>query len=184
MGEQLMEIAERLRELREICDFSMEELAEAVGVSKELYAKYESGEKDLPISVLLEVAQRCGVEPGTLLTGEEPKLHEFCVTRAGRGKGIDRRKEYKYQSLAFNFGSKKVDPFHVTAGPVPAGTPLVLNTHEGQEFDYVLRGKLRMQVNGKELLLEEGDSIYFNSGYPHGMQAVGAEEAVFLAIVI
>ena len=66
MGEQLMEIAERLRELREICDFSMEELAEAVGVSKELYAKYESGEKDLPISVLLEVAQRCGVEPGTL----------------------------------------------------------------------------------------------------------------------
>lgn len=63
MGEQLMEIAERLRELREICDFSMEELAEAVGVSKELYAKYESGEKDLPISVLLEVAQRCGVEP-------------------------------------------------------------------------------------------------------------------------
>ena len=184
MGEQLMEIAERLRELREICDFSMEELAEAVGVSKELYAKYESGEKDLPISVLLEVAQRCGVEPGTLLTGEEPKLHEFCITRAGRGKGIDRRKEYKYQSLAFNFGSKKVDPFYVTAGPVPAGTPLVLNTHEGQEFDYVLRGRLRMQVNGKELLLEEGDSIYFNSGYPHGMQAVGAEEAVFLAIVI
>lgn len=72
----------------------------------------------------------------------------------------------------------------MTAGPVPAGTPLVLNTHEGQEFDYVLRGRLRMQVNGKELLLEEGDSIYFNSGYPHGMQAVGAEEAVFLAIVI
>ncbi len=184
MSDQLMEIAERLRELRQICDFSLEEMAGAVGVPVEEYAKYESGQKDLPISVVLEVAQKCKVEPSILLTGEEPKLHEFCVTRAGRGKGIERNKGYDYQSLAFNFGAKKVDPFYVTAGPVPTGTPLVLNAHVGQEFDYVLKGSLRMQVNGKEITLNEGDSIYFNSEFPHGMQAVGAEEAVFLAVVI
>lgn len=184
MTEHILEIAQRLRELREICDFTQEELAEAAGIPVEKYAKYENGEKDLPISVLLEVCEKCGVEPGILLTGEEPKLHEFCVTRAGRGKGIDRRKDYRYQSLAYNFSSKKIDPFYVTAGPVPSGTPLVLNSHEGQEFDYVLRGTLQMQVNGKEVVLHEGDSIYFNSSYPHGMQAVGTEEAVFLAMVI
>ncbi len=184
MAGQLREIAERLRELREICDFTAEELAEAVGISVEDYEKYESGEKDMPISVLLELAEHCGVEPGILLTGEEPKLHEFSVTRAGKGRGIERNKEYNYLSLAYNFGLKKVDPFYVTAGPVPAGTPLVLNSHDGQEFDYVLEGSLRMQVNGKEIILEKGDSIYFDSSFPHGMQAIGTEKAVFLAVVI
>ena len=84
MSDQLMEIAERLRELRQICDFSLEEMAGAVGVPVEEYAKYESGQKDLPISVVLEVAQKCKVEPSILLTGEEPKLHEFCRPRARR----------------------------------------------------------------------------------------------------
>lgn len=184
MSEQLKEIADRLRELREICDFSVEDMAEAAKISVEEYTKYEAGEKDMPISVLLELAAHCGVEPGILLTGEEPKLHEFCITRAGKGKGIERNKEYNYLSLAYNFGLKKVDPFYVTAGPVAAGTPLVLNSHEGQEFDYVLKGTLRMQVNGKEIILEEGDSIYLDSSYPHGMQAIGSTDAVFLAIVI
>lgn len=184
MGDQMVSIASRLRELREICDYSLEELAEKIKLPVAVYAKYESGESDIPISALLSVAEVCGVEPGTILTGEEPKLHEFCVTRAGKGKGVERRKEYKYQSLAYSFLHKKIDPFYVTAGPVPAGTPLVLNSHDGQEFDYVLEGKLRMMINGKEIVLEKGDSVYFDSSFPHGMQAIGTEQAIFLAFVI
>ena len=97
---------------------------------------------------------------------------------------MERRKEYQYQSLAYNFGGKVAEPFIVTAGPVPAGTPLVVNTHEGQEFDYVIEGTLRFVVNGTELILNPGDSLYFNSGYPHGLQAVGTEPARFLAVVL
>ena len=119
-----------------------------------------------------------------LLTGGEPKLHVYCLTRAGQGVGIDRRKEYQYQSLAYNFGNKVAEPFFVTAGAVPAGTPLVVNCHDGQEFDYVMEGTLRFIVNGTEMVLNPGDSIYFNSGYPHGIQAVGDKPAKFLAIVL
>ena len=119
-----------------------------------------------------------------LLTGSEPKLHVYCLTRDGQGVGVERRKEYQYQSLAYNFGGKVAEPFIVTAGPVPAGTPLVVNTHEGQEFDYVIEGTLRFVVNGTELILNPGDSLYFNSGYPHGLQAVGTEPARFLAVVL
>jgi transcriptional regulator with XRE-family HTH domain len=184
MPSEIMDIAARMKELREICEFSQEEMAEKLNVTPRAYAAYESGEIDIPISVLLAMASACSVEPSALLTGGEPKLHVYCLTRAGEGVGIDRRKEYRYQSLAYNFGGKIAEPFIVTAGAVPAGTPLVVNCHDGQEFDYVIEGTLRLIINGTELLLNPGDSIYFNSGYPHGMQAVGNAPSKFLAVVL
>ena len=184
MAGEIMDIAARMKELREICDFTQEEMAAELGVPATKYAAYESGAIDIPISVLLAMANACRVEPSALLTGGEPKLHVYCLTRAGQGVGIDRRKEYQYQSLAYNFGNKVAEPFFVTAGAVPAGTPLVVNCHDGQEFDYVMEGTLRFIVNGTEMVLNPGDSIYFNSGYPHGIQAVGDKPAKFLAIVL
>ena len=184
MSNEILDIAARMKELREICEFSPEEMARELNVTPEAYASYESGAIDIPISVLLAMANACHVEPSALLTGGEPQLHVYCLTRAGKGVGIDRRKEYRYKSLAYNFGNKVAEPFLVTAGVVPAGTPLVVNTHEGQEFDYLIEGTLRLTINGTELLLYPGDSIYFDSSYPHGMQAVGSEPAKFLAIVL
>ena len=199
MAGEIMDIAARMKELREICDFTQEEMAAELGVPAAKYAAYESGAIDIPISVLLAMANACRVEPSALLTGGEPKLHVYCLTRAGQGVGIDRRKEYQYQSLAYNFGNKVAEPFFVTmpyeesqqnvaiklsTHAVPAGTPLVVNCHDGQEFDYVMEGTLRFIVNGTEMVLNPGDSIYFNSGYPHGIQAVGDKPAKFLAIVL
>lgn len=184
MPSEIIDIATRMKELREICEFTQEEMAAKLNVTPGVYAAYESGETDIPISVLLVMANACGVEPSALLAGGEPKLHVYCLTRAGQGVGTDRRKEYRYQSLAYNFGNKIAEPFIVTAGVVPAGTPLVVNCHDGQEFDYVIEGTLRLIINGSELMLNPGDSIYFNSSYPHGMQAVGNIPAKFLAVVL
>lgn len=184
MANEIVGVATRMKELREICEYSQEELAAKLNVPVAKYAAYESGAIDIPISVLLAIANACQVEPSALLTGGEPKLHVYCLTRDGQGVGVERRKEYQYQSLAYNFGGKIAEPFIVTAGPVPAGTPLVVNTHEGQEFDYVIEGTLRFVVNGSELILNPGDSLYFNSGYPHGLQAVGTEPVKFLAVVL
>lgn len=184
MPNQIIGIASRMKELREICDFTQEELAEKINIPVAKYAAYESGAKDIPISVLLAIANACSVEPAALLTGGEPKLHVYCLTRSGQGVGVERHKDYNYQSLAYNFGDKIAEPFIVTAGPVPAGTPMVVNTHEGQEFDYVIEGTLRFVVNGTEMILNPGDSLYFNSGYPHGLQAVGTETVKFLAVVL
>ena len=132
MANEIVGIAARMKELREICEFTQEEMAAQLYVPAAKYAAYESGAIDIPISVLLAMASACRVEPSALLTGSEPKLHVYCLTRDGQGVGVERRKEYQYQSLAYNFGGKVAEPFIVTAGPVPAGTPLVVNTHEGQ----------------------------------------------------
>jgi mannose-6-phosphate isomerase-like protein (cupin superfamily)/DNA-binding XRE family transcriptional regulator len=184
MSDKINEIAGRIRELREIAELSIEELAPHVNVTPEHYAEYESGTADIPISFLLALGSYFNVELSALLTGGDPKLTVYTLTRAGKGQIVNRRKEYRYQSLAYNMSSKVAEPFLVTSEPVPPGTPIAENTHAGQEFDYVLGGVMRIVIDGKELLLNPGDSVYFNSGYPHAIQAVGAEPLKFLAFVM
>lgn len=182
MSEQLKQIASRIRDLREIAGFSPEEAAAAFDVPLATYAAYESGSQDIPVSVLYQIAGRFGVELTAILTGEEPRLHSYCLVRKGRGVAVDRRQEYDYQSLAYNFGHKKAEPFLVTVEP-DGDEEVHLNSHPGQEFNYVLEGKLKIIVDGHELLLEAGDSLYFDSSLKHGMRAVGAATTRFLAVI-
>ncbi|MGI6175970.1 MAG: helix-turn-helix domain-containing protein [Christensenellales bacterium] len=184
MSENVRQIAMRIKELREISGDSAETLAKELGISHEKYLKYESGESDISISFLCEIANRYQVDVTSLLTGGEPKLHIYCLVRAGQGVAVERRSEYKYQSLAENFSNKKTQPFLVSVEPEAKDTPVSLNSHPGQEFDYVVEGQLCININGREMLLNPGDSIYFDSSYPHGMKAVGDVTAKFIAVVI
>ena len=76
---------------------------------------------------------------------------------------VERQKAYKYQSLAGGFRGRKADPFIVIVEPKPADAPLETNTHMGQEFDMVWEGRLELTIGGKKLILEPGDSIYFDA---------------------
>jgi len=71
----------------------------------------------------------------------------------------------------------------VTVEPKPSMEPIHLNTHLGQEFDYVIEGSLVISLNGKEFTLEVGDSLYYDSGIPHGMKALNGKSARFLACI-
>ena len=105
-------------------------------------------------------------------------------TRKGKGLNVDRRKQYKYESLASNFIQKKSEPFIVTVEPDATNAPLESNIHPGQEFNYVLEGTLMIVVDGHEITLSEGDSIYFDSGYKHAMKALNNQQARFLAVIV
>ncbi len=183
MSEELQQVAARIRELREISNLSQTTLAHDLGLSVEEYEAYESGEADIPVGVLFQLAGRYGVELTALLTGENPRLHRWALVRRGEGVGVQRREDYRYQSLAYNFVHKRAEPFLVTVDPKPAGTPVHFNTHPSQEFNYVLSGVLKIILDDQELVLEPGDSLYFDSSLPHGMQAMNDERAEFLAIV-
>lgn len=184
MTEQIRQIADRIRGLREIARLSAETCARELGIPAETYRSYESGAADIPASFLYQVAHKFNVELSSLLTGEEPRLHQYCVTRAGRGVKVERRTDYDYQSLAFNFADKKMEPFLITVAPRPAAEPVPLNAHPGQEFNYLLEGTLRVVVSGHEVVLKPGDSIYFDSAHVHGMKAVGDAPARFLAVIL
>ncbi len=184
MQEKIQEIAARLKELRELSGLSAERVAERLEIAAERYAGYESGKEDIPASILVELAHILQVETTVLLTGEDPHMKVFTVTRALKGVSVERHKDYRYQSLAANFIHRKAEPFIVTVEPKPEGTPLSVNSHPGQELDYLLEGRLLVNIHGNQLVLEPGDCIFFDSGYGHGMAALGGLPAKFLAIIL
>jgi quercetin dioxygenase-like cupin family protein len=132
----------------------------------------------------VEIAGRFKVDLTELVSGEPSRLKTFCLTRSGRAPEVSRRPMYAYWNLANNFHRKKGEPFLVEASPDTEHKPLSLNTHPGQEFDYVLEGRLLVSVGGHESELGPGDSIYYDSNESHGMKALGGERARFLAIVL
>jgi len=184
MNEQIQQIATRIKELREISEISVERFAKELGVESELLLSYESGNTDIPVGFLYKVAHFMGMELSSLLRGDEPKLHVYTVVRKGKGLNVDRRKQYKYENLAYNFIQKKAEPFVVIVDPVTSNSNIEFNSHPGQEFNYVLEGTLMIIVDGHEVVLNEGDSIYFDSGYKHAMIAMNGKVSKFLAVII
>ncbi|MDC7220479.1 MAG: cupin domain-containing protein [Spirochaetales bacterium] len=182
MHEQVKLIVERIKELRRISHETMEETAAACGISEADYAAYERGDCDIPVGVLYAISHHFKVELSALLTGDEPHLHSLTLTKNGEGAEVKRRAPYEYQSLAYGFAHKKGEPFLVTVAPGTDSLP-ELNTHPGQEFNYVVKGKIKLFHNGREYLLEEGDSAFYDSEKPHGMKAVDSQ-AEFLALIM
>lgn len=183
MNDQLSQIAARIRELREITGFSREDVASGLGISPEAYQSYEDGSDDIPVGILCKLAVRFRVELADIITGESPRLHSYCLIRKGKGVAVERRRHYKYQSLAHNFVHKRAEPFLVTVDPDTEDAPC-LSTHEGQEFLFVLEGVLKMFLGPHILVLHEGDSLFFDAASDHGMKALEGRPVRFLAVIL
>ncbi len=93
MKEKIEEIGSRLRELRELSKVSAEEMADYLKMPVETYNCYEEGRLDIPASVLIGAARKFDVDMGLILTGEEPKMNIFTITRNGEGVEVERRKQ-------------------------------------------------------------------------------------------
>ncbi len=183
MNENIQAIATRIRDLREITGYTQQEVAGRSGIELEDYVGYEAGERDFSFSHLFNIATTLGVDISDLLTGESPRLKGYILTRAGKGLTFDRRKAYHYEHLAYNFRDKKAEPFIVTVQHDPTNAPKTAHAHEGQEFDYVLTGHMKIVLSTNEVYLGPGDSIYYDSSIPHAMYAIDAD-CRFIAVVI
>ena len=184
MSEEIRQIAERLVGLRDALDLRPEDIASTCNIDLETYLGYESGEKDIPVSFLHQIAKHYGVELPALMFGYEPRMNSYFLTRKDKGVAVERTKAYKYQSLAAGFMNRNADPFIVTVEPKPNDEPIHYNSHSGQEFNLVLEGRMMLSIDGKDLILNEGDSLYFNSKLPHGMKALDGKKVRFLAVIM
>ncbi|MDY0099923.1 MAG: XRE family transcriptional regulator [Bacteroidales bacterium] len=184
MTEQIRQIGARIRELRDISGMTTADLALKLGLPENLYVRYENGESDIPVGVLFEISEMFNVELSVLLSGDNPKLHIYGIVRNGKGLKLERRQQYRYESLAWNFIHKKAEIFMVTIDPKPEDALLDFNSHPGQEFNYVIKGSMMTIIDGHEIILNEGDSIYFDSGFNHAMKALNNEQVKFLAMVL
>ena len=180
MQDNLAQIPGRIKELREILEISAMDMARDIALPLETYLKYETGDLDIPISVLYKIAAALGVDATVLLTGEDPKMDTASVCRRGKGVRVERYPGYEFSSLAYNFKGRTIEPLLVYLDPSKKAAAPV--KHSGQEFNYVVEGKVKVTVGRREHILETGDSIYFDAGIPHGQAAVDGP-AQFITII-
>lgn len=181
-NDNIRQVANRLAGLRDALDLSVQEIAQACGVDEATYRQYESGEFDIPISFIQNLASIYGVQVPELLFGTSPKMSSYYVTRAGTGARVERSKAYCYESLAEGFVDRIMHPFLVTLEPANNPTARA-NTHPGQEFNYVISGKEELHIGNKTIVLNPGDSIVFNARLPHYMQALDDQPLVFISLI-
>ena len=184
--EQLLEIAARIKEMREIMGWSIEEMAEKTEVGKDKYISYETANADIPFSFIHKCALAFDVELTELLEGHSARLSSYTVTRKGMGQSTAKEDGIDIKNLAPKFRDKIAEPYYVRYeySAAQQDKPIQLTTHSGQEFDLVLSGSLKVQIGAHVEILNEGDSIYYNSSTPHGMIAVDGEDCVFCAVVL
>ena len=186
MDYSLKEVAGRIKDLREAKGYTPEQLAKLTGVSVEDYTLLEKGETDFSFTFIYKCAKACGVEVVDLLEGRSTTLTSFAITRRGEGLKILKQHGVEYNNLAPKFKEKLAEPFLVKFPYLPEeqNAPIKLNSHNGQEFDVIVKGSLKVQVGNHVDVLHEGDSIFYNSLIPHGMIAVSEGGCEFHAVVL
>ena len=186
MDLKLREVAGRIRELREISGFSVEEMAERTNLSVEEYKQCEAGSRNLSIAFLYRCTLSFGVDMGDLLEGRSPKLRSYALTRKGDGQRIEEAHHMIGYNLAADFRNRIGLPLYMELKYRDGAEyqDIELVTHEGQECDIVIRGKMKIQIGSRSEILNPGDCIYYDSSTPHGMIAVDGEDCAFYAFVL
>ncbi len=185
MEQQSKSIAARLKWARENLEIPASAMAEACGIGEAEYVKMERGEEDFSFSFLFKCAKLLGMDISELVSGSDPKLDFYNLTRAGGGMPIKREKGFDYRHVAPLLKNRVSEPFIVTAkyDEELQSKPITLATHEGQEFNLILTGNLKVQLGDHTYIMNPGDTVYYDSRHPHGMIAVGGQDCTFLAVV-
>ncbi len=185
MEAQTKLIAGRLKWARENLDIPVAEMAENCGIGEEEYLRMENGEEDFSFTFLFKCAKLLGMDISELVSGNDPKLDFYNLTRAGGGMPIKREKGFEYRHVAPLLKNRMSEPFIVTAKyeEEAQNQPIVLATHKGQEFNLILSGQLKIQLGKHVYIMNPGDTIYYDSAHPHGMIAVGGTDCTFVAVV-
>ena len=184
--DKLKEVAKRIREMREICDITETDMAKKTEVSLDEYRAYENGELDFPFTFIHKCSLAFGIGITDLLEGQSAHLSSYTVTRKGQGQETAKEDGIEIQNLAPLFRKKIAEPYWVRYeySEELQNKPIHLTKHSGQEFDFVMSGRLKVQIGENVEYLSEGDSIYYNSSTPHGMIAVDGRDCLFVAVVL
>ena len=183
---KIREMAGRIKELREVSGFTVEEMAKRTGISVEEYIQCESGNRNLSIAFLYRCTLSFGVDFADLVEGKSPKLRHYDLTRKGEGQRIEEAHHMVGYNLAADFRNRIALPLYMEMKYREGAEyeDIELTTHEGQECDIVIRGHMKIQIGGHTEILHAGDTIYYDSSVPHGMIAVEGEDCAFYAIVL
>lgn len=182
-------IGERIKQLRESKSISIAEMAERSGLDEQQIENIEQTGGLPSLAPLIKIARVLGIRLGTFLDDfDEVGPVITRKTQYDKGlsfstKDVSSRKHMGYYSLSSSKSGRHMEPFVIQIEPVQKGVDFVLSTHEGEEFIYCLEGVVEIKYGKETYLLEEGDSIYYDSIIAHHVHAGGGEGAKILAVV-
>ena len=178
----------KIRQLREMREMTLEQLAEQSQCHVDLLARIEAGDQIPSLAPLMNIARALGLRLGTLLD-DEP--HEGAlVVRGGQSDDVIRfcgqtphaeGSHLAFHSLGAGKQDRHMEPFVIDVDPSSTETP-ALSTHEGEEFIFVLEGHIEINYGQSVYQLAAGDSIYYDSIVPHNVHATGSAARI-LAVV-
>ncbi len=183
-----LKIGTKVRELRTKNKFTLQDLANKTGLSKPFLSQIENNHVIPPVATLLKLARALNVSLSYFFQ-DEVTTEKISITRKNERIRVEKRphhgKEdvsYIYESLETKKRDKHMEPFYVEFPPISV-EEMNFTTHEGEEFLYVLEGTIEFRTVDKVEILEEGDSIYFDSSISHGFRCVGDKPAKAVAVI-
>lgn len=174
---QVAQLGERIRMLRVNRGWTLEQLATRARLSKSYLSRLEDGDRQPSIAALLSVAQAFGVSLHALF--EPPDAEAGAVVRAGASPAIEGN-GLTYRPLTNGSFPSSMQPIKVT---VPASrTGDELYRHDGEEWIYLLSGRLRLMLGEDSFDLAPGDSAHFDARQGHRLVALGAQDAELIIV--
>jgi len=179
-------VGQRVRQIREQKGLTLADLAQRTGLDEQTLSGIEMESASPPLGVLVRLGKALEMRLGTLIaTGED---RPYTVVRVHERQKMSRyasqrgtRYGYTYQALAPQKKNRSMEPFLVTLDPVEEDVPP--STHDGEEFIFVLEGKLEVIIGKARKVLEPGDTIYYDSTQPHLVRPYGREPASIVAVL-
>jgi len=182
-----LHIGKKIRELRKNGRLILQDLSNRTGLSKALLSQIEKGIVSPPIATLLKISRAFNVNISFFFQDGDPE-EKVVVVRKDESKVVDSRhfgreeSGYYYEALAYKKSRKYMEPFLVEFKKKSAGK-LSYFSHEGEEFIYLLEGRLEFRTEDREIVLDPGDSLYFESSLPHAYRALGRKNAKALSVI-
>ncbi|MFI4911784.1 MAG: helix-turn-helix domain-containing protein [Sedimentisphaeraceae bacterium JB056] len=182
-------LSQKLKQLREQKELTVQQLSERSGICEEQINSLEAGELACSLTPLLKIARGLGVRLGTFLD-DQLQSGPIIKKKNSTGKMIrfagdnkpSEGSELDFLSLAAEKKDRHMEPFLIDVKP-PKSDKFNLSSHEGEEFIYVLSGKIELSYGKDAHVLEAGDSIYYDSVVPHNLHSASDETAKILAVV-
>lgn len=186
MPESDIKVGEKIKELREMKGMSLQDIADKTGFSTAFISQIENHLISPPLGALIKLSHAMNMEIGKFFQqeGKSPytivrKNERVQTSRVASKEGV--RYGYSYESLAPDKINRSMEPFLVTLEPMERkGAPY---SHEGEEFIFVLEGRIEVQLDTYTDILEAGDSIYYDSTVPHRVTCLDETPAKILAVI-
>jgi len=183
-----LNLGQKIKTLRQRKGLSLQQIAEKTNLSEPLLSQIEGEVVAPPVATLLKISKALNVNIGYFFQ-EEESGKSAVVVRKNERKQIFRRIHedpskigYYYESLAYPKADKHMEPFQVKF-EVKKKEDLIFFNHKGEEFLFVLEGQLEFNYENEIFTLEPGDSLYFDSGFPHAFRALGRKNALAIDVI-